>query len=440
MIPKRLLQCLILIAAGFGFFHAIPTATQNVSAGSPVPKLPPPSGAFGVGRVAFDWTDPTRAADMAEDRGPHAELMVYVWYPVKLPAGEVSGVLFPGAKEIDAAVPDSNSLKTTAFGGNWPLVVSGAITSHVRDGVAIAERPRVFPVVIFSPGANMTSFEYTSAIEDLVSHGYVIATIEHTSEISAVVFQDGKVHFYSPARIPKEAIPRPGSTPEEYETKLEEWYRHNVDVRAADISFVLDKLTELNRTPKGASQFSGRLDVNRVGVVGHSRGGWAAIIACRRDARFKACVNEDGNAGGQGFDYPGAAIPTQQILYVEVSPVLKPGTTAADWIVLKQLNLTADEWMQRWHQKVNEEFESFQDGGYFVELKGPGFEHYSFSDEVVLRAAKEASSEKVGTALRNLRVTEGVTRSFLDEVLRNRKPTMLHDDADMTVKHFGTVN
>jgi predicted dienelactone hydrolase len=428
------------MTAAFALLQAPPAATQKASASSPVPKLPLPSGPFGVGRVAFDWIDPTRAADMADDRGPHAELMVYLWYPAKLPVGEVRGVLVPGAREIDAAAPDSNSLETTAFGGNWPLVVSGSITSHVQDGAAIAERPKDFPVVIFSPGAYMTSFEYTSAIEDLVSHGYVVAAVEHTSEVSAVIFPDGKVHIYSPARIPKEDIPPPGSTPEEYEAKLEEWYRHNVDVRAADISFVPDKLMELNRAPEGASQFSGRLDVNHVGVVGHSRGGWAAIIACRRDARFKACVNEDGNAGGQGLDYPGAAIPTQQILYAEVSPVLKPGTTAADWIVLKQLHLTADEWMDRWHQKVNQEFESFPDGGYFVKIKGTGFEHYSFSDEVVLRAAKEGSSEKEGTALHNLRVTEGITRSFLDEVLRNQKPAMLHDDADMTVEHFRPAN
>jgi len=48
-------------------------------------------------------------------------------------------------------------------------------------------------------------------------------------------------------------------------------------------------------------------------------------------------VNLDGNAGGEGLDYPGAPIPKQPILYVEVAPVLKPGTTQNDWIVLQQL-------------------------------------------------------------------------------------------------------
>jgi hypothetical protein len=123
-----------------------------------------------------------------------------------------------------------------------------------------------------------------------------------------------------------------------------------------------------------------------------------------------------------------------------VSPVLKPGTTGDDWIVLKQLHLTADEWVQRWHETVNKEFKTFPAGGYFVELKAPSFEHYSFSDEVRFQAARDGTKEKEESALRNLRLTEDITRTFLNEVLKNEKQTTLHDSAEMTVKHFGTGN
>jgi pimeloyl-ACP methyl ester carboxylesterase len=428
-----LLASIAFIASGIS-----PQARQG-SPPSRTPTLPKPSGPFGVGRVAFDWIDSSRPADMAADRGPNAELMVYLWYPTRAPGRELKGALLPSAKAIDlAGAPDS--FKTQAFGGNWPLVVSGEITSHAQDGAPILGKLKAFQVVLFSPGAYGTSFQYTSAIEDLVSHGYIVASIEHTSEVAAVTFSDGNVHIYSAARIPKEAIPPPGSTPEQYEDKLEAWYRHNVDVRAADISFVLDKLITLNRSPSAASQFAGRLDVGHVAVVGHSRGGWSAIIACRRDARLKACVNEDGNAGGHGFDFPGASIPTQPILYVEVEPVLATGTTPDTWIVLKQLHLTPDEWMQRWRENVEEEFRSFPAGGYFVQLTGPGFEHYSFADEAVLKAAKEGSSDKESVALKNLRLTEEITRAFLDEILRNKRQSTLHDGPTMLVQHFGPAN
>ena len=39
-------------------------------------------------------------------------------------------------------------------------------------------------------------------------------------------------------------------------------------------------------------------------------------------------------------------------------------------------------------------------------------------------------------ALRDMRLTEDITRAFLDEVLKGEKQYFLHDNANMTVKHF----
>jgi hypothetical protein len=419
---------------------SVSISAQETSAQSNIPNLPEPLGPFGVGRVAFDWVDPNRTGDMAEDRGPHSELMVYLWYPTEAASRKVKSTLFPGAKQIDSSPDFSPFLKAKVFGGNWPLVVSGVITTHAQENAPLAKNPKVFPVVLFSPGAFSTCFQYSSTIEDLVGHGYIVAAIEHTSEVFGVLFLDDKLHMYSAKRIPKQAVPPPNAAKEEYQAYVEAWDRHNVDVRASDLSFVLDKLIELNNAVGRPSQFSRRLDIAHVAAAGHSRGGWSSIVACRRDQRFKACVNEDGNAGGQGLTYPGAPVPKQPILYVEISPVLKPGTTQDDWIVLKQLHLTAEQWVQQWHETVNKEFRSFSSGGYFVQLTAPGMEHYSFSDEVVLRAAKEGSKDKEEMAHHNLRLTEDVTRSFLDEVLRNGKPTQLHNTSEMTVKHFEAKN
>jgi hypothetical protein len=143
-------------------------------------------------------------------------------------------------------------------------------------------------------------------------------------------------------------------------------------------------------------------------------------------------VNQDGNAGGEGLEFPGAATPKQPILYVEVPPVLPK-----EWIVLKELHLTAEQWLQRWHETVDNEFRKFPAGGYFVELKLPGMEHYSFSDEVVLRTAKAGVAEDKTSAIRGLRLAEEVTRAFLDEYLKGEEPARLRDTSEMTVKHFG---
>ena len=410
---------------------AVPGRAQTSPPQTIIPKLPQPAGPFGVGRVAFDWLDPTRQADMAEDAAKKSELMVYLWYPTESSVKDAKGILFPGAKLADSDPAVSSGLKEQIFGGNWPLVVSGGISSHAQENASIAKTLKAFPVIIFSPGAFMTCFQYTSAIEDLVSHGYFVAAIEHTYEVFAVMFYNGTLLTYSPSRIQKNFLPPPGASPEIFNDKLQDWSRHRVDVRASDETFVLDKLIQLNASPDKPSQFRGRLDLAHVAAVGHSRGGWASIVACRRDNRFRACVNEDGSASGEGLQYPGVSAPKQPILYVEVPPVLPK-----DWIVLKQLHLTAEEWLQRWHETVDKEFRAFPAGGYFVALKLPGMEHYSFSDEVFLKAVKEGEQEKEDLALRGLRLTEDVTRTFLDDVLKGEKQIRLQDTPDMTVKRF----
>ena len=396
-----------------------------------ISTLPEPSGPYSVGRVAFDWVDQTRVDEMAENPAAHPELMAYVWYPTEAATKPIRGVLFPGATKIDSVPGVSDSIKGQIFGGNWALVVSGAITSHAQEDAPLVKNPRTFPVILFSPGANMTSFQYSSAIEDLVSHGYVVAAIEHPSEVFAVAFPNGDVRTYSAKRIPKTFRPPPNATIGQTNAKLQEWYRHCVEIRAADQSFVLDKLTQLNETSDKSSKFSGRLDLSHVAAVGHSRGGWASILTCRRDGRVKACVNEDGTSNGEGLQFPGTSPPKQPILYVEVPPLLP-----ADWSVLKELHLTADEWVQQWHETAYKEFRTFPAGGYFVELKLPGLVHYSFTDEVILRAAKDGAKDKEDLALRGLHLTENVTRAFLDEYLNNEKQTELHDTSEITVKHF----
>jgi platelet-activating factor acetylhydrolase isoform II len=415
--------CILLFSVG--------ALSQKESAQAIVPTLPVPLGPHGVGRVAFDWVDQGRVDEMAENPAAHPELVVYIWYPTKATSKQVRGVLFPGAAKIDAAPGVPASIKDQVFGGNWSLVVSGAITSHAQEDAPLVKHPKTFPVIIFSPGANMTCFQYSSAIEDLVSHGYVVAAIEHTSEVFAVALPNGDVRAYSAKRIPKSFLPPTNATLAQTNAKLQEWYRHSVDVRAADQSFVLDKLTQLNGTSDNPTRFSGRLDLAHVAAVGHSRGGWASTLTCRRDGRVKACVNEDGTSNGEGLQFPGTSAPKQPILYVEVPPILP-----ADWPVLKELHLTADEWVRRWHETAYKEFRTFPAGGYFVELNLPGLVHYSFTDEVVLRAAKDGAKEKEDSALRGLHLTENVARAFLDEYLKNEKQAELHDTSEMRVQRF----
>jgi dienelactone hydrolase len=410
-----------------------PNAQMNGDAPKP-PAIQNPSGEFGIGRIAFEWTDSKRKADNGDPATSEAaSLMVYVWYPTDAPARDAKGILFPGAREIDAAPDLIPGFKGgPIFGGNWSDVVSGAIGSHAQNSAPIARAPHQFPVVIFSPGAFGTSFEYSGAIENLVSHGYVVASIEHTYETFAVAYPDGKVKSLPMKRIQQQYLAPPNSSPDQAQEKLNLWNRRRVDFRAADISFVLDKLTELNRSAS-KTQFAGRFKLSRVAAVGHSRGGWSAVVACRRDSRLRACVNEDGSAGGEGLDLPGSTRPSQPILYVEIPKTVE---VSKDWGPLSKLHLTPEQWLQQWHEKVRTEFATFPSGGNFVVLNLAGMEHYSFSDRKLLEAERLKNPAKVEIETKNLESCEKVTSTFLDRYLKDDANSILKSDGGTTVEQF----
>jgi hypothetical protein len=64
------------------------------------------------------------------------------------------------------------------------------------------------------------------------------------------------------------------------------------DIRAADSSFVLDQLIDLARI-EPTSPLTGHLDLQHVGMIGHSLGGATAVHVISTDARFQVGVNID---------------------------------------------------------------------------------------------------------------------------------------------------
>ena len=118
--------------------------------------------------------------------------MVYLWYPTLPKRTDIKGAYFPGAKQIDA-LPEAHTRMSNEFGADWPLMVSGAIFSHAEEGALPATEWSPISRSVFSHGNGGTGFVYTSLIEDLVSHGYVVAAIEHTETATIVLFPDGRM-------------------------------------------------------------------------------------------------------------------------------------------------------------------------------------------------------------------------------------------------------
>ena len=174
------------------------------------------------------------------------------------------------------------------FGSKWPLIVSGDIYSHAVERAPVAKTPAKLPLVVFSHGVGGTSFGYTWLIENLVSHGYIVAAIEHTGTAVTVWFPDGRLVPF------REAPVLANSSPSDQMRQRMQMISAGIAEGADDVRFVLDRITELNKT--GAEQFplKGRIDLSRFAAMGHSAGAEFAARACQLDDRLKACIDLDG--------------------------------------------------------------------------------------------------------------------------------------------------
>ena len=122
--------------------------------------------------------------------------------------------------------------------------------------------------------------QYTTLLEDLASHGYIIFAITPTYSANVVVFPDGRVAEATSAGNPSDA-----SDTQAAGDRL-------VTVWAQDVVFVMNQLDRLNATPD--VMWNQRLDLTRQGVFGHSLGGATAAQVCQMDTRCKAGIDLDG--------------------------------------------------------------------------------------------------------------------------------------------------
>lgn len=229
--------------------------------------LPQPTGTFAVGRTLFDWKD---------SRSPR-EVLAWMWYP----AERQPGVAFDGY--IPAA------LHWRSGDGNiFTLLTRDAarVHGHSLANAPVSPRQRSYAVAIIGAGGSSEIVNYSTLAEDLASHGYVVVGFDAPYRTGLVVFPDGRVIRRAPENnaelVPVKDLPRFGG--------------RLVAASAADTSFVVDELEELNRS--NGSPFAGRLDLTRVGAFGHSFGGATALQFCHDDARCKAGIDIDGRPLG----------------------------------------------------------------------------------------------------------------------------------------------
>lgn len=231
--------------------------------------LPNLTGSYGVGVKSMHLIDNNRSENFTTDPDDFRELMIQIWYPIE-----------KNTQGVQTQYMDYKTFKWLKNRSPIPLITipNNAyffVRPHGRNQAHIAYGN--FPVVIFSPGYDGVYQIYTSFIEDLVSHGFVVVSINHPYVSGITVFPDGRTVGLADA-------------PTDPEEKVE-FFNMLLRTIVQDAKFVLNEITDLNSSDP---DFLGHFDLSKIGMYGHSFGGANTAVCCYEDPRFCSGLTLDG--------------------------------------------------------------------------------------------------------------------------------------------------
>lgn len=197
--------------------------------------------------------------------GVNREVLVRFWYPASLTQD---------CQPAQYASPQVWNYFSKLVGVPLPAVTTNSCWNAQVAGGA-------HPVVVFTPGYTGTFTDYTYLFENLASRGYVVASVDHTNEATAVEFADGRLvtsvlgsHLANTWRGDAQTL------------------AFATTVRLADLKFVVSELSRLN--VQAGSPLAGKLDTSRMAIAGHSMGGATAFLSVLQEPRFRAGIVIDG--------------------------------------------------------------------------------------------------------------------------------------------------
>jgi predicted dienelactone hydrolase len=295
-------------SASFGIL--LLAATALLSYAFPVFHLPVPDGPYVVGTTEFHLIDTSRPETYAAAEAGYRELMIRVWYPADPNRSTKPTPYWRHAGVRSAAVTDGLPLPWFTF-----THLKRVSTNSTWDAPLASDRSS-YPVIVYSHGLGIGwASSNTVVSEGLASHGYVVVAIDHAFLGSASIFPDGRVATFDNGTAQAMAMPPPEEvnqlyaelvTSTEWRAQLQIFQQamslmpvetkdavsRALSTQVADQRFVLNEFQRLQATSN--TGIPSALDLRRVGFIGQSLGGSAALETCVLDSRCKAGVNLDG--------------------------------------------------------------------------------------------------------------------------------------------------
>ena len=254
-------------SAAWGQEIRVPYAPSN-----PEHTLPAFTGPHSVGVRFFAWIDEARVETASPNETDYREVAVQVWYPATVESTDRNALYIPELKEMLSA---SASLPTDEQKFVKAHEVLGNTATNSVPGAKILESVRPWPVILFSPGGNVSRHSQTALAERLASQGFVFVSMSHpysTMDVAPVSGFSMSIDW--------------GLDQEDDQAALAA-DNHLAEVLAGDAAFVLRQLRNLG---EDHDPFKGTLDLSKVGIAGHSRGGTTVGRACASNPDIVACA------------------------------------------------------------------------------------------------------------------------------------------------------
>jgi dienelactone hydrolase len=352
----------------------------------PMFVLPKPTGPYPVGTRIIYLKDSSRIEDGKQNSGAPRELIVQIWYPAAS-----SNNHFAAYQRLS-----ETSLATSYRSVLW---------TNSRADAPISQEGNPFFVLLFNHGWAGRRTQDTFLTEDLASHGYVVAAIDHTYNAVRVALPDSRIvdnaNGYDPLEASKHTAAEIKDT---WNKELRKWVDDEV--------FVLNALQNENIDSK--SFWYGRLNTERAGAFGHSFGGAASIQVCTVDPRIQSALNMDGWTFGD-IQHRAAKQPTMS-MYAKTVPSgpkdLMPSTPESR--TLNELN-ASDE------SEVAASLKQY--GGYKLYVSGTS--HMDFTDNPLINPSRRWGQPGHISAVEIQSIVRSYVLAFFDETIRGENPNLL---------------
>jgi dienelactone hydrolase len=131
---------------------------------------------------------------------------------------------------------------------------------------------KTYPLIVFSHGSFGVKSSNESLYNELASHGYVVCSIDHTYQCFSTTDDDGHTTYMDMGYMQEIGSENAHTNKQQ----SYEYYKKWMGIRTGDINFVIDYI--LGEADNNDADTVYRLvDTAKIGVMGHSLGGSAAL-------------------------------------------------------------------------------------------------------------------------------------------------------------------